>query len=93
MARLFYTLAHALDFLKKEIERNEAKLVKADGYGRMTLERLIEWLFERGISLISFSKPGEISPDLIDWFLGRLDKRPDVDKIEQRLKENEGKKK
>jgi len=89
--RLFYTLAHALDYLKREIVRNEAKLANADGYGRMTLERLIEWLFERGINLISFSKPGEIDPDLIDWYLGRLDKRPDVDKIKKRLNENKDK--
>lgn len=83
------TLLKALDYLKREIERNEAKLKTANGYGRENLERINEWLFERGINIIQYTSPEEEKEEAVDFFLGRIEYRPDIKKIEKRWREED----
>lgn len=91
MARLFYTLAQALGSLKTQIEYLEAKHKAASSaWERRSLEEQMEWMFERGLNMIQYSKPGETEPALLDWFLGRIKgDRPDINRLKSKLKKND----
>ena len=88
--RIYYTIHQALDYLKDRIEQEEKTLEKAkQKYDKIHIERIIEWYFERGLNILRYAKPGEVSPDTIDWFLGRKKNRPDTEKLKERLKQEE----
>jgi len=79
-----YQLIDALDFIKWEIERLEKRMEEEqNGYYKEELESLIEWNFERGISMIQYARLGEVDQNVIDFFLGRTEKRPDLAKTEE----------
>lgn len=76
---ILYTLPLALGFLKREIERFEEERKQCTTqWEKDEIEDTIEWHFERGINMMQFAKPGELEPALIDWFLDRTWRRPDL---------------
>lgn len=83
---LFYTIKKALAHLKHKVSKYEKDMNKTQSkYEKRALENIIEWLFERGLSIIAFSKPNEVDQETIDYFLGRNPRRPDIKELKQRL--------
>lgn len=73
-----YSLGSALGFLRREISRFEQEYEESEtDWERNEIEETIEWYFERGLNLIQFAKPGEVNQKIIDYFLGRVKKRPE----------------
>jgi len=93
--KLFYTLADALGFIKKEIQRLEKELKKADTEARRnSLEQMIVIRLERGLLFYYSARPDERDPRLLDFFLDRVKERPDLKDFRKKLEkvqEMEGK--
>lgn len=88
--KLFYTILDALSFLKSEIERLEKRRKKEKDYWkRRELESLMEWNLERGIKIMEFARPGELTREILDFFFDRTKERPDLKKIEELYREDE----
>lgn len=86
--RTFYTIIDALAFLKSEIERLERKMKKEKNrHYRHEIESLIEWNLERGLEMIKLASPDEANQEVIDYFVGRKKKRPDLLKLEELMEE------
>ncbi len=85
--KIFYTLADALAYIKKEIGRLEEELRTAESPERKnSLERMIVKRLERGIMFYWVANPDERDPRILDFFLDRLEKRPDLEDFERVLK-------
>jgi predicted transcriptional regulator len=89
--RIFYTIYHALAELKRQIQVLEKELKQdKSGYGRLTKLSSMEWLFERGISLIENTNPKD-KADLLDFFQDKSRLRKDIKdekaKLEKQLLE------
>jgi hypothetical protein len=87
--KLYYTIFHALSELKRQIKENENILKKEKAYyKRLSLLSSMEWLFERGVSLINSCKPKERA-DLLAYFQDksgiRKDIRKEIDSLEDKL--------
>jgi len=79
-----YVLPQALGFLKREIERFENERRESPiQWEKDEIEENIEWTFERGINMMQFAKPGELEPELIDYFLDRVKERPDLKRLRE----------
>lgn len=78
---LFYTVLDALVFLKKEMDGLEARLkASKNRLERSELESLLEWRLERGLMIIEYARPSEVSQDLVDYFLNRIQRKPEYKK-------------
>ena len=76
---LNYIIYQALENLKWQIADYEEQVKDASSpYRRRQLEDIIEWLFERGLNMIQYSKPGEVEPWLIDYFMNRKNSQPRI---------------
>ena len=81
--RINYSIIDALAFLKSEIERLERKMKKEKNrHYRHEIESLIEWNLERGLEMIKMAPRGT-NQEVIDYFIGRKKKRPDLLKLEE----------
>lgn len=84
---LFYTLPQALEHLKYRIEKLEKKILETKSeYKKKEIEDIIEWYFERGLSLIQYTKNKEIKPQLINWFLNRTENNPEKKETQDKIK-------
>lgn len=85
--RISYTIYHALSELKRQILALE-KETKAEKtkYGKLNKLNSMEWLFERGISLIENTNPDE-KADLLDFFQDKSRLRKDIADEKNRLEE------
>jgi len=85
-----YSLLDALDYLKWQIEKEGKRMKETkDPWRKKWIEDEIEWIFERGLEMIKFAKPGEIDQEVIDYFLGRIEKRPDLARLEKLFEEED----
>jgi hypothetical protein len=85
---ILYSIVEALDFIKFKIERMEKEMKSIRGkYAKREKEHQIEREFEWGIKILSWAKPHEIDPALIDWYFNRIPERPDITRLKQRLDE------
>ncbi len=85
---LNYLVYQALENLKWQIEDYEKQVKKEkSSYRRKQLEDILEWLFERGLNMIQYSKPGEVEPWLIDYFMNRYNSKPNIPINQQRKKD------
>ena len=57
--------------LKRQIEYHQEALDKASGGEAEDLQEIISWLFERGLNIIRYANPNEVSSWIADWFIGR----------------------
>jgi len=81
-------LAQALAHLKGQIKRfKRRKAQSTSKYDRESWDNIIEGLFESGLNMIKHAGPGDINQDMIDYFLGRTDERPDLKELKRRLEE------
>lgn len=96
--KLFFTLTDALIFLKEEIEEFEKEKAQVkDEYRKKYLEMLIEWRVERGLEMFKYADKKEKDKNLLDFFLGRAEIRPNLESdykslvdLEKQLKYNKG---
>lgn len=82
-----YRLIDTLDFFKNQIEKLEKRLEEEekDYWGKKQLESLIRWNFEKAMEMIRFAEEhGEkVNQETLDWFFGRKEIRPDLEKIDE----------
>lgn len=79
-----YQIIDALSYLKHEIERFQKRMKEEKSeYGRKSLEKIIEWLFERGLNMIRYAEQGEVDQEIIDYFLDRTKERPDIKRLKE----------
>lgn len=71
-----YQILQALESIKTEIERYEKEMKSKSGYYKKALEDQCRWTFSKGVDIILLAKPGDISPKIKDWYLGRADRKP-----------------
>ena len=85
--RIYYTIYHALAELKRQIKVIEKELkTEKSKMRRLTMLSSVEWLFERGISLIENTKPKD-KADLLDFFQDKSRLRKDVIEEKKKLEE------
>lgn len=86
--RISYTIYHALSELKRQIlVLEKEKKAEKSKYRRLTLLSSMEWLFERGISLIASTNPDE-KADLIDFFQDKSRIRKNIIDEKYKIEEN-----
>lgn len=75
--KLAYTIYQALESIMREIQDYEKDLRKEKRpYYKSQIKVKINWAFERGVSMLLVAKPGELTEETYDWFLGRTKDKP-----------------
>lgn len=75
---LYYTVPQALQHLKYRIEYYEKRILKEKSpFKKKEYEDIIEWYFERGLTLIQYTKEIETKPELIKYFTNETHINPE----------------